>query len=105
MNTQESKRHPLVSCAFVLTFFIFILPTYADLIFGATRHRDLTAGILWTLGCCTMVLIPLSLGSLITTRNPNRWSKSKLVLAIWVIMAINVAFCVVTCVFVVTKQI
>jgi hypothetical protein len=91
MNDVKLKRHPLVFLAFVLSLVIFVNPGHADMMWSAVHRHDIKSGIISTLICFAVVLIPLILGMILTERKPARWQKSKLAVATLVILAFGIA--------------
>ena len=84
-NQTQPSRHILVFAAFVLAVLLFVFPTYADLMFAARDPLDMGVA---TLVCFGIVLIPLVIGSALTRRQPQRWRKSRLATATWLILAL-----------------
>jgi hypothetical protein len=92
MKEGIQHRHPLVFIAFILSLIVFVLPTHADLMFSAITARRPGAMAMATLVCFGLVLIPLITGSLLTRRHPQRWRKSRLSVATWVISGLALLF-------------
>lgn len=88
MKEGKPRRHPLVFCAFILALVVFILPTHTDLMFSAITTRGPGGIAVVTLICFGVVLLPLIVGLLLTRRSPDRWTKSKLATATWVILGL-----------------
>lgn len=87
-NDGSRRRHFLIFLAFVLTVLVFILPTYGDLLWAAIHSRDRVALCAAALACVGVVLIPLVIGSALTRRHPQRYRKSRLATATWLILAV-----------------
>ena len=92
MSAKTPHRHPLVFIAFVLAILVFIMPTQADLMFAAWASQSALPMFLATVICFPVVLLPLIAGRALTRRHPDRWCKSKLATATWVLLAFG-AFC------------
>ena len=88
MNEKKPRRHPLVFSAFIVALVVFILPTHADLMFSAIAARQPAVMTIVTTISFAVVLIPLIAGSVLTTRRPERWCKSRYAIATWVILAL-----------------
>ena len=87
-NDGTRRRHFLIFLAFVLAVLVFILPTYADLLWAAIHDRDRVAMGAAALVCFGIVLVPLAIGSALTLRHPHRYQKSRLGTATWLILAL-----------------
>jgi len=71
---KSSKKRPVDGLArftFYLTLFIFVWPTYADMMVGAIHAKKPVFAILFSLGCFSVILFPavISLRRLLTDRN------------------------------------
>jgi hypothetical protein len=87
-NEGARSRHFLIFPAFVLALLVFILPTYADILWAALHGRDRVAMGATALVCFGVVAIPLAIGSALTRRRPQRYRKSRLATATWLILAL-----------------
>jgi hypothetical protein len=87
-NDGTRRRHFLILLAFVLAVLVFILPTYADLLWAAIHDGDRVAMGAAALVCFGIVLMPLAVGSALTRRRPHRYRKSRLATATWLILAL-----------------
>lgn len=87
-NEGTQGRHFLVFVAFVLAVLVFILPTYADLLWAAIHGGDRVEMGAAALVCFGIVLIPLAIGSALTRWRPQRYRKSRLATATWLILAL-----------------
>ena len=92
MNDRRRRRHPLVFLAFILALLVFVLPTHADYVFAAVATRRPMSMAIVTVVCFAVVLLPLITCSVLTSRNPVRWEKSKLATATWVILGLGLIF-------------
>ena len=84
-HESQPSRHILVFAAFVLAVLVFVFPTYADLMFDARDPLDMGVA---TLTCFGVAVMPLAIGSALTCRQPQRWRKSRLATATWLILAL-----------------
>ena len=92
MNQDKPVRNPLVFLAFSLAVVFFVLPTYTGLMFPViVRHRAGGMAVVIAI-CFTLVLAPQILGSVLTARHPDRWRKSRLTVATWVILGLAALF-------------
>ena len=76
----------------MLALIVFIPPAHVDMMSSAIMMHSPVAMAIVTLISFGVVLLPLIAGQLLTRRSPDRWSKSKLATATWVILGLAVLF-------------
>ena len=90
MKEQKLQRHILISLAFILSLLIFVFPTAIDLYYVLLISNNPINSFFAFVICLIIVFIPLIIGNILTHKQPEKYLKSKLVIVVWVIIAINI---------------
>ena len=90
MRKRKLRRHILVFLAFILSLYIFALPTAASLCHVLLISNNPINSYYAFVICMIIVFIPLIIGNILTRKKPEKYLKSKLAIAVWVIIIINI---------------
>jgi len=92
MKKTELHRHFLISLAFILCLIIFVLPTAVDLYCVQLITGHFLNAFFAFLICLAIVLVPLTIGNNLTKKYPEKYLRSKLVIAVWIIIGLHLIF-------------
>ena len=92
MKKTELHRHFLISLAFILCLIIFVLLTAADLYYVQLMTSHFLNAFFVLFICLAIVLVPLIVGNNLTKKYPEKYLKSKLVIAVWIIIGLHLIF-------------
>ena len=90
--TIKQRYHPFTFVAFLLAFFVLIVPVQEDLVFEALNRKLFIRAVTIVIFSLAMVLVPLIYAQVQTRKQPERWKPRVLTQLTWGIVILNVVF-------------